>query len=262
MYCEECGKQIADDSKFCDGCGAPVHPVKAPEDSYVNPYGYQNQMYGQNQEFGQGKPYGAPVPGGIIPEKKKKSTGTTALIVVLAVVAVALAGVLIFLGVKVFGGRKDPNAGMAEGRQATESSLEEVEKESTEAAVKEEESSKMSIAPSTTAAGIPTTAPTEAPTVPSSAVLEGEYILPNSNSAYLTEADLAGLTKEQLRLARNEIYARHGRKFKDDELNQYFLSKSWYTPLYEPNQFNESVFNDYENANRQLITEYEKKMGY
>ena len=92
---------------------------------------------------------------------------------------------------------------------------------------------------------------------------QGNYILPDSASSYLTEADLAGLTKEELRLARNEIYARHGRIFKDADLNAYFMSKSWYTPLYEPEQFDEdAMFNEYEKANRQLISDYEEKMGY
>ena len=71
-----------------------------------------------------------------------------------------------------------------------------------------------------------------------------------------------GLTREQLRLARNEIYARHGRKFKDAALDEYFRSKSWYMPTIEPDNFNENVFNDYEIANRKLIADYEKKMGY
>ena len=30
MFCTKCGKNIADNSKFCDGCGAPVTPAAAP----------------------------------------------------------------------------------------------------------------------------------------------------------------------------------------------------------------------------------------
>ena len=56
-----------------------------------------------------------------------------------------------------------------------------------------------------------------------------EYILPNSNTVKLTRADLQGLSLEQLRLARNEIYARHGTIFGPADLQQYFGSKSWYT---------------------------------
>jgi len=43
-------------------------------------------------------------------------------------------------------------------------------------------------------------------------------------------ADLAGLSKVELRVARNEIYARHGRFFKDQTLANYFSQFSWYQP--------------------------------
>ena len=42
-----------------------------------------------------------------------------------------------------------------------------------------------------------------------------EYILPDSDSRYISENELGGMSSEQLRLARNEIFARHGRKFKE-----------------------------------------------
>ena len=31
MFCEKCGKQIADDSAFCDGCGAKVESIETPQ---------------------------------------------------------------------------------------------------------------------------------------------------------------------------------------------------------------------------------------
>ncbi len=37
-----------------------------------------------------------------------------------------------------------------------------------------------------------------------------DYVLPDSSTRYLTKADLEGLTKEECRIARNEIYARYG----------------------------------------------------
>lgn len=88
----------------------------------------------------------------------------------------------------------------------------------------------------------------------------GEYIFPNSDSAYLTRDQVAALTPEQLRLARNEIYARHGRIFQDQGLAAYFSSKSWYQPLYDGASFDalgDSILNEYEIANRDLIQEYE-----
>ena len=91
---------------------------------------------------------------------------------------------------------------------------------------------------------------------------DSEYLLPDSDSRYLTEDDLAGFTAEQCRLARNEIYARHGRRFKDPALQRYFDSLSWYNGTIEPSDFNDNVFNSYERANCSLIIDYEREHGY
>ena len=54
----------------------------------------------------------------------------------------------------------------------------------------------------------------------------------NTNKA-LSAADLKGLNKQQLKLMRNEIFARHGYIFKSPELNNYFRQKPWYKPQHE-----------------------------
>ena len=95
-----------------------------------------------------------------------------------------------------------------------------------------------------------------------SLILADEYILPYSDSRYYTEEDLQQLTREQIRIARNEIYARRGRKFKDEQLQEYFNNCSWYVGSIEPDRFNEQLLNTYEIANRDLITVYEEKNGY
>ena len=91
---------------------------------------------------------------------------------------------------------------------------------------------------------------------------DSEYLLADSDSRYLTEDDLAGFTAEQCRLARNEIYARHGRRFSDPALQRYFDSLSWYNGTIEPSDFNDNVFNSYERANCILIIDYEREHGY
>ena len=85
----------------------------------------------------------------------------------------------------------------------------------------------------------------------------GEYIFPNIDSEYLTESDLSSMSSEELRIARNEIYARYGRMFKDQALQNYFNSKSWYTPSIRPEDFNEHWLNEYEKANAKLIKSFE-----
>ena len=82
---------------------------------------------------------------------------------------------------------------------------------------------------------------------------ESEYLLPESSSRYLTAEDLQGMDKEMLRLARNEIYAKHGRMYETDDLREYFSSKSWYYGYLSAEEFDDSVFNEYEKANLDLI---------
>ncbi|MBO4901491.1 MAG: YARHG domain-containing protein [Lachnospiraceae bacterium] len=85
-----------------------------------------------------------------------------------------------------------------------------------------------------------------------------EYIIPDSSDRYLTDADVMGLSSEELRIARNEIFARHGRRFKDAELQAYFDSKSWYRGIYDPDEFSLVVrLSDIEQKNMALIKRYE-----
>lgn len=55
------------------------------------------------------------------------------------------------------------------------------------------------------------------------------YIISDSSIRELTDSDLSGLSKSKLRIARNEIYARHHRKFDSADLQIYFDKKSWYS---------------------------------
>jgi len=84
-----------------------------------------------------------------------------------------------------------------------------------------------------------------------------EYIFPESNTSYLSEAQVAALSKEELRLARNEIYARHGYIFTKEDLKAYFQSKSWYVGT-TTETISDEFLNEYEIANRDLIAKYEK----
>lgn len=94
------------------------------------------------------------------------------------------------------------------------------------------------------------------------AATDSEYIFKNSSSSYISKADLSGFTADECRIARNEIYARHGRLFDDAELQAYFNSCSWYSGYIAPADFSESVLNEYEKTNLETIIDYEKEMGY
>ena len=90
------------------------------------------------------------------------------------------------------------------------------------------------------------------------AIEDFDYVFPESDSTYMTKADLAGKSMEEIALIRNEIYARHGYIFTTSPYKEYFGEKSWYKPS---KNFDESDFNAYEKANVELIIEYEKEKG-
>jgi hypothetical protein len=79
-----------------------------------------------------------------------------------------------------------------------------------------------------------------------------EPILCSDQREYTIE-ELNDYPEEILYLALNEIYARHGYIFKDEDLQNYFMGQVWYTPLVEGENFSDEVFNDYEKENLQLL---------
>lgn len=90
--------------------------------------------------------------------------------------------------------------------------------------------------------------------------IDSQYILPKSDKEKLSRADVEGLSKEQLRLARNEIYARHGMIFGVEDLDQYFATKSWYKPTISFTDFDNKVeMSIVEEQNIILIQQVEKE---
>lgn len=84
--------------------------------------------------------------------------------------------------------------------------------------------------------------------------------LPASSSRSLRAADVRYLSLEQLQLGRNEIFARHGYVFGDEDLLEYFLSKNWYRPSTPKSVFSNSVFSGTESANIDFIRLYENRI--
>ena len=86
----------------------------------------------------------------------------------------------------------------------------------------------------------------------------GSYILPQSSERLLTDSDVDGMSYEELQMAINEIYARHGRKFSSQSVQNYFDGQSWYQGTVEPDDFSDSVFSQIESQNVLFLL---KKMG-
>ncbi|WP_419743125.1 YARHG domain-containing protein [Paraclostridium dentum] len=59
---------------------------------------------------------------------------------------------------------------------------------------------------------------------------ESYYIIPDSSSRYLTKEELYQYDKSSLGFIKNEIFARHGYVFKNEDYRNYFTSMPWYLP--------------------------------
>ncbi len=73
----------------------------------------------------------------------------------------------------------------------------------------------------------------------------------------ISERMLNGLSLHELRLLRNEIYARHGRMFRAEWLQQYFFFQPWYNP---DENFKDEELSGNDKVNVETIVKYENKI--
>ncbi len=91
----------------------------------------------------------------------------------------------------------------------------------------------------------------------SSSATSSGYIFPNSASKKLTRSQILKVSKSKWGYARNEIYARHGYKFKSSKYKKYFANKTWY----KPGSFSTGELNSIEWYNMELIKSMEVEYG-
>jgi hypothetical protein len=82
------------------------------------------------------------------------------------------------------------------------------------------------------------------------------YLLPAVTSRPLIDRDLSGRDGRALTLARNEIFARHGRIFHDPELRKYFHAQPWY---HESSSYSDASLSEVERRNAQFILDYQNQ---
>lgn len=199
-------------------------------------------------------------------KKKKKKNSAFAVGIVAAVIALAAFGIAVW---QIAASQKDDTKPQADGSTAAVMTAAQTSAPETEAPATK--------APETTAAPETTTAPetTAAPTyafaredtyefvdfeIPASG-----YIIEDSDSRYITADELSGMTRNQCRLACNEIYARHGRIFKSETMADYFGAMPWYEGTVDGSYFDNhlgSYLTDIERANAKTIIRYEESRGW
>lgn len=249
MFCDNCGNQCNADAKFCGGCGFRFDGVDAPQTQSAPPQPqYQQAPPPQYQQ--------AP------PAYQPQSSGGNPAFTILATVCVcaimaAGAGGAYFLGTRTSDDSSSSSSSSSRYDQAeavtqapsdstsdttassdttTAESTTPTESATTTAPSTSTDTASSSASSSTTTMEIPT-----APTYDTPAQsANNDYILPTSNTQYLSSSDLYGMNLDELALARNEIYARHGRQFNNEGYTAWFNSKTWYQniyPKYTPEAF-------------------------
>ena len=95
----------------------------------------------------------------------------------------------------------------------------------------------------------------------SDGTLGEDYLLPSSTKE-LTLDDITGMSAKDLRLAINEMYARHGYYFGPGANQRYFDEKPWYNPdmsIKSPNDIVEN-FTEIENKNLSFLATQERRL--
>ena len=253
MFCSKCGKQVRDGMNYCTNCGEPVKKdeggvnLKKDDDKVSSA---ATLLHGNVS----GKSNKA--------KKTKKNKGVKIVFITIAGIILALLLILFALvqtGIISISIDDSTNQESVLDKKS-KSSKREKEKERR---AKEKESEEGDVTTETQTEPVSTEAQTVQPaTMPSTVAINNEFILPDSSVRVLDKSELAGFSAEQCRLARNEIYAKHGRMFDDARLQNYFNSRSWYHGTIPAKQFNDNMLSDIEIQNRNLIIAFEKEMGY
>lgn len=191
------------------------------------------------------------------PSAAAKPRHTNITLIVILVVAVAA---LICILAALLGNKK------ADDGETTQSTV-------TTAAAEETSSAAPSSAAPAPSEPIPTSAPAPTEPVPTAPqitfwypetqryidfeVPASGYVIEDSDVRRISESELYGMTEHQVCIARNEIYARHGKIFNGDIYIDYFNHMSWYSE-----RSSNVALTELERANITTITTYEKSRGW
>lgn len=263
MHCTHCGNEIPDGARFCTECGLPVDDTEAPV---------------QGRHF---EAQGAPGE----PSKRKVLVIAGVVALVLAAGAgavfafnrsqVGLSAIKSYVAAKA-SGNSDEQSAKASGssaRSADDEDYDEALSDSDEGNAVDEtgDDEEMSAAEIKKArkkakeddAGTDESDNVDGEDAGDKPTTSSEYVLPESDTRYYTRSELEKLSDEELKIADNEIFARHGRGFKSQDLQAHFNGCSWYTKKYEPEVYDAmpSQLNQYETANEQLLSQLRAERG-
>lgn len=92
-----------------------------------------------------------------------------------------------------------------------------------------------------------------------------EYMYPNLSGKEWDSQSSWLYNQTDLSIARNQVFAGHGRKFTDPFLNAVFSEKSWYEPQYEGSEFDgrmQEFLTETEKENLKIVMEWEEEQNF
>lgn len=269
MFCRNCGAELSEGTKFCTKCGEPVGNAeegqsdKAGDDTVLMPSPLpasgSTQRYAPASADKLDMASGPAAPSPVYSRASSKSGGVSAITVAMAIIAAVavIALVVVIADPLQMRGADAPLSGQQTGTaddvladdvldSAPDSAGSEDDPEVTDdgASVDDDDSDSSDDAVAHVAAD--------------------DYVLPDSSSHRYSADELSYLSNWELYIARNEIYARHGRTFNNDDLQRYFDAQPWYTPYYSPEDFDAqsgSILSEVERNNATTILSVERERG-
>ncbi len=258
-FCIKCGAQLEKNAKFCTKCGFSTE--SRTQEPKKGGYAIKQEKMGSESRTAQkvGGCQKQPVPpqgrpGESVPSKKTP----VGLIICIAVAVLAIgAGVVVAVWVN-----KDKNRTAVQEPEVVYEALPiekdtETESKTAETETKDNESKNTN-----------TTEKKESKSQ-SGAVIEPKQTeekadtspypgqkFPYSSDQYLSSSDLAGMSRDEIQLSINDIYARHGYIFKDSALRAYYESQTWYRGTTGDMNAVFASFNSIERANVELMSSY------
>ena len=279
MKCIECGHELKDGAIFCIRCGAMQvsmdgKPIERGEDwpslDAADGSGYRSSTEGA-MHAAQSKSMRS------FNTAPKRNGGKIAAIVV---IIIALIAGIVFAAVSCNSQATSGTASSGSAAVTTTTSSESASATSSTASTSASAASTSASAASTSASAASASAASASAASTTTTTVDASqrqvepqpepepeyndyYILPDSSSYYYSYGELSGMSSYDLYLARNEIFARHGRMFNNADLQEYFNSQAWYEPIYSPSQFDSmgNVLNDVEQKNVNVMRQIEKDQG-
>ncbi len=284
-FCPNCGEKIPVGAAFCPYCGFRFEgsPQGNTQENIRDPYQPEPTAYQESERPELHPIYIGPEE----PEEPAGSNRKSSIPVIFAVVFAAIAAMLVgFLFIAPLIAGRSAGSASVDTVQTNEGQIVNEEVQTAEAAPAEEAKAGNDVEaeaeptviptetpiPTATPTPIPTATPTEVPpqTISKPNIIDAStgqpisipndtaesFAYPDSGSRVWSYGDVNGMTAGEVRYCINEIYAKHGYIFQNENWLNYFKQKTWYSPTVPKASFGDNYLNANEVANVKLLNQY------